>query len=162
MSKLLTSALLTQTLFRVLWEGGVVTCLVFCTSCPFLWLSKAKVREKLFLLSWVASSSFQNHLKEKNDLWENSVLILRYRSTLSIQTLSCHQWSCPPRCPTSDPCLLAHCWPSSRAKAAGKAQLCLIAIHVQSVVMKQSHHLTKSNTCIRAQVLWQYALAGEY
>lgn len=169
-----TSALLTQTLFRVGWEGGVVTCLSVLYITSLLVVIKARVRESVPLILG-CQFLFPEPFERKNDLWDNSVLILRFRSTLSIQTLSCHQWSCPPPCPTSNPRLLAHCWPSSRTKAAGKAQLCLITIHVQSVLLKQSpspheeQHLHPSPSALagsrgssRGSQWWQYVLAGEY
>lgn len=165
-----TSTLLTQTLFLAgmkRWSCNMSYCFVH----HVLWLSKARVCEKVFLLSYVERSSFQSPLKELVNLCGNSVLILCLSSTLSEQTLSCQQWNCPPRWPTSDPCLLAHCWPSSRAKAAGKAQLCLIAIHVQSVLLKQSpspheeQHVYPNPSGLASSCSsqrCQYVLAGEY
>lgn len=91
-----------------------------------------------------------------------------FSSTLSVQTLSCHQGSCPPRWPTSNPRLF---WSSSRAKAAGKGQLCLIAIHVQCVLLKQSpspheeQHVYPSPIGLASSCgsqRCQYVLAGEY
>lgn len=165
------SALLTQMLFRVGWEGGVVTCLTVLYITSLLVVIKSKSAWKSVPLILGCQFLFPDQVERKSNLWDNSVLILCFRNSLSIQKLSCHQWSCSPRCPTSSPRLLAHCWPSSRAKAAGKAQLCLIAIHFQSVVLKQSPspheeqhvHPSPSGLASSCGSQWcQYVLAGEY
>lgn len=167
-----TSALLTQTLFRVGWEDGVVTCLsvLYITFLLVVFESKSVWKSVPLILGcqFLLPEPFEG----KTDSWDNSVLILHFRSTLSIQTLSCNQWSChPPRCPNSNPRLSVHCWPSSRAKASGKAQLCLIAIHVRSVLLKQSpspheeQHVHPSPSALASShgsQRCQYVFAGEY